>query len=483
MFKILLLKEIQDSVKNHQFLITFLLCLLLIPLSTFVSLREHEQKLADYRQNTQLYQEHSKGQVLWNFPAKGFRPPSALGFLASGIEERLPTYVTTDWRGAYGLNYENEISNTFSSLFGKLDLSTCVGSVLSILALIFMFSSISGEKEKGTLKLLVSNSVSRSNIYMAKITGNFIIFAVPFILSLLLSMALINISSSVNLFSRDVLPAIAVFACLSLLFILSMLNLGILISSRTDKSITSIISLLFIWIGLALVVPKVSPMAAQALFPISTPQVVSLQKEAIRKDMEKELRSQRAELMKEVQNEYGVRNNFSLDGTANKEYRSRAFSIEQKYELLTSQAIKKIEDAYDTKKQRQAAVTINLSRCSPICCFTYLVSELAGTSLLELNNFKAAASRFQQQVKEAVYDNYSIEWYDYPDGSGGISTPKKEGSSYDPKTAPVPVLSDYRWLTVSEVLRARWLDIILLSLYTIFFFLAGLLSFNRYDVR
>jgi len=483
MFKVLLLKEIQDSINNYKFLITLLLCLFLIPLGTFVSLRDYEQRLADYRQAVSIYQENSKGKVDWYFSARGFRPPSALSFLASGLEDRLPTYVSTDWKGNYGLNYENELSNPVSSFFGKLDLSTCVGFVLSILALIFMFSSVSGEKEKGTLKLLISNSVPRSKIYMAKVIGNFIIFTVPFLLSLLLSIVMIDISSSVSLFSSDVIPAVAAFTGLSLLFILAMLNLGILISSCTDKSITSIIALLFIWILLAFVVPKASPMVAEALFPIPTAQVVNFQKETVRKDLEEELKSQRAELMKKVGAEYGVQNYYDMSRTAEKEYRNRALLIEQKYALLTSQAVKKIDDAYDNKKQVQAAVAINLSRFSPISCFTYLVSELSGTSLLELKDFKAAASRFQQQVKETVYDNYSIEWYDYPDGSGGINTPIKDGSSYNSKTAPIPALTDYHHVTVAEALGTQWIDILLLALYAVVLFVAGLVSFNRYDVR
>ncbi|MCE5272445.1 ABC transporter permease [bacterium] len=483
MFKVLLMKEIQDSINNYKFPITLVLCLFLIPLGTFVSLREYEQRLADYRQEMSIYQESAQGNIYWSFSARGFRPPSALSFLAGGLEDRLPTFVSTDWRGNYGLHYDNELSSPVSTFFGKLDLQTCVGFVLSILALVFMFSSVSGEKEKGTLKLLISHSVPRSKIYAAKVIGNFIIFTVPFMLSLLVSLVVISFSSSISLFSAGGWTAVAVFTGLSLLFILLMLNLGIMISSRTDKSITSVIALLFIWIMLAFVVPKASPMVAEALFPIPTAQVVNLQKEAVRKDLEEELKGRRAELMKKVMAEYGIQNQYNLSDAAHKDYRSRALQIEHKYEILTSQALKKIDDAYESKKQVQSAIAISLSRCSPVSCFTYLASELAGTSLLELENFKNAAGRFQQQVKETVYDNYSVEWYDYPDGSGGITTPRKEGSTYDPKTAPVPVLTGYSHVTVAEVLSTQWIDILLLALYAVVLFAAGLVSFNRYDVR
>ena len=497
MIKALVLKEIQESINNYRFLIALLLCVLLIPLGTFVSIKDYEQRLANYHQSMQLYHERSQGNIRLGFSAKGFRPPSELSFLATGLEERLPTLVNTHSSGNYWFDYESEMTSPITLLFGKLDLLFIVGFVLSILALIFTFNSVSGEKERGTLRLLISNSVMRAQLYAAKVAGNFIVFAVPFMLALLVSMIIVILSSSLNMFSAYVFPPFAVFVLLSLLFILAMINLGMLISSLTHSSMTSMVALLLVWIVLVLVVPKASPMLAQALFPVKSSQVVHLEKEAVRSDLNKELDEQRAELLKKVASSYGItdendlfaplfENREGINGQtmeqAREQYNSQSQIIEDGYEKMISDALKKIDDAYESKKQVQASLAANLSRVSPVSCFTYLISELAGTGLLELKNFLDSARRYQQYVKETIYDKYIEKRY--VSKSGHIwNMASKADDNWDPNKVSIPDLTNYQRVTATDVLSARWVDVLLLALYPLVFFYVGLTAFNRYDVR
>lgn len=499
MFTTLLLKEIHESITNYRFLIALVLCVLLIPLGTFVSVRDYEQRLANYNQAMQLYHERSQGNVRSGFSAKGFRPPSELSFLATGLEERLPSVVNTYRTGNYWYDYENEMTNPLALLFGKLDLLFIVGFVLSILALIFTFNSISGEKERGTLRLQVANPVPRALVYTAKVTGNFTVFAVPFMLALLVSMLIVNLSSSLNMFSAEVFAPFAVFVLLSLLFILAMLCLGMLISSLTHSSMTSMVALLLVWIVLVLVVPKASPMLAQAIFPVQSAQVVNQEKQAVRSDMNKELDNQRAELLDRVAVRYKMIDGDNLTGgdfllrrntellseqvreQALAEYDSESEILEEKYEGMISAALKKIEDAYEGKRQKQTTLAAYLSRVSPVSCFTYLVSELAGTSLLELKNFQENAGRYQQYVEETVYDHY--DYKRYVSKGGNIYSMSSISEGFDQEKAPVPHMTNYHRMGLAEVLNAQWLDLLLLALYAVAFFAAGFVAFNRYDVR
>ncbi|MEA2063630.1 MAG: hypothetical protein U9P14_08040, partial [Gemmatimonadota bacterium] len=117
----------------------------------------------------------------------------------------------------------------------------------------------------------------------------------------------------------------------------------------------------------------------------------------------------------------------------------------------------------------------------PVSCFTYIVSELSGTSLLELKNFKENASRFQQQVEETIYDNYITSKYISKGGSNFSGTSSAKG--FDPNNVAIPHLTNYQQQKLEDVLSAQWIDILLLALYCILFFAAGFVAFNRYDVR
>jgi hypothetical protein len=100
---------------------------------------------------------------------------------------------------------------------------------------------------------------------------------------------------------------------------------------------------------------------------------------------------------------------------------------------------------------------------------------------LEIGNFTRQAERFQEQVKLTVYDKFTYHQY----GAGRryfIYYEDVNGSTLKGKI-PVPGMYDYRFNSVREVIVNRWIDILLLALYTILFFAGSFVRFLRYDVR
>jgi ABC-type transport system involved in multi-copper enzyme maturation permease subunit len=125
-------------------------------------------------------------------------------------------------------------------------------------------------------------------------------------------------------------------------------------------------------------------------------------------------------------------------------------------------------------------IAANLSRISPVCCFTYALSEISGTGSAEVKNFSKRAQQFQETVKQNFYDHFEFERYalEYR-WSGGYRT--EEG--FDAGKVPVPHISNYRHIGLAGALSVCWMDIVLLILFSILFFAGAFLSFLRYDVR
>ena len=90
----------------------------------------------------------------------GDRPPQPLGFFVRGLEDDLPTQVHTSLWMSRRIN-ESYYSNPLFSLFATPDYSYIVNIVVSLLALLFVFDAVCGEKERGTLKLMLAHSVPR----------------------------------------------------------------------------------------------------------------------------------------------------------------------------------------------------------------------------------------------------------------------------------------------------------------------------------
>ncbi len=75
-----------------------------------------------------------------------------------------------------------------------------------------------------------------------------------------------------------------------------MFDLGVLVSTLTHRSITSIVVLLFVWTVFVLSVPKISPMVAEILYPVESQQIENLREALVRKNLEAELDQRRREL-------------------------------------------------------------------------------------------------------------------------------------------------------------------------------------------
>lgn len=487
MLKTIIKKEILEAIFSLRFFIATLLCLVLIPLGMYVNLKDYEQRLADYQEAERLYQQRTKGNIEWDFRAEGYRPPSALSIFSVGLEYFLPNKVVTSRAGNIHTSNESGVNNPQSLLFGKVDLLFNVSFVISLLALVFTFSTITGEKEEGTLRLVMSNPVPRSQILLAKIVGNYVVLSVPFILSLLIALIVLNTSGIVPILSSKILLTLLVILCVTLLFILSMFNLGIFVSTLTHRSITSIVTLLFVWTVLVLSLPKMSPMIAEILYPAESQQVLNLRKLLTRQNLEKELDRKERELYDKILTGLGLdTRTASVPGRTDAEKRAQADydeakkALEQEYAQRVNAEIGKLEQEYINQRGTQAAIAMNLSRLSPVSCYSYILSEISATGVLEMHNFLNSAQRFQTEVKENIYDKIIVQ--SYGGTSGATATMIRQAEGFDPRTAAIPHLN-YQHATLSEALQVEWVDIMLLLLFNVAFFAASYVSFLRYDVR
>ena len=69
--------------------------------------------------------------------------------------------------------------NPYLSIFPLFDASLIFKIVISILALLIAYDVVSGEREQGTLKLIVSGTISRSQILVGKLIAGLETLAIP----------------------------------------------------------------------------------------------------------------------------------------------------------------------------------------------------------------------------------------------------------------------------------------------------------------
>jgi ABC-type transport system involved in multi-copper enzyme maturation permease subunit len=436
--------------------------------------------LEEYNRDQNGYLDNSKGDLGYYFKAKGFFPPSPLSIIAGGLKDYLPYKAETSNDGFVITEKKLQVSNLQSVLFGKIDFVFIVTSFLSLLALIFTFGAISTEKEQGTLKLVLANPVNRWKLILSKIVGNYVVFLVPFIISMVFGILIVQWLAGVNLLGN--LAIFLILLLVTLLFLFMFFCLGIWASIITKSTITSIVVLLFVWIFLSMGIPRISPMMAQIIKPVKTEDLFSKQYEALKNQISSEYKKDKKALLDKLIAE----NNIDVQGMnmieiANKtHYDELVASIDQKYTQKINIELGNLKKSYLQARDHQMKIATNLSRISPASSFTFLTSELCGTGLMELNNCEETAEKFQYSVSLDFYSNFLFKEYFFNNGAT-TSINTKDGITL--QKLSVPVMTQYNPVPLSLVIKKIWPDCMLLVWYTLFFFSAAFVSFLRFDVR
>jgi len=204
-----------------------------------------------------------------------------------------------------------------------------------------------------------------------------------------------------------------------------------LISTAPHRNATALIVSLLVWIGWILVVPNAAPVLARALVPVPSLQKLEAEKKAI--------------------------------------YRETGLQAHRVEDPVRSQKIReegerrqrKLERYYQDRLQHQIELSKILARLSPTASFALITSELAGTGTGFFTRFNQAYERFRAETVDFL-----------PNG-------------YDPNAKKVKIEELPRLELVSarleESLAIISVDLLLLGLFNVLFFLLTYMLFLRYD--
>lgn len=489
MLKHLILKEIREIINNTRSLFVLLISVVLIPLGLYVSTKEYEQNKVAYREAERMYEENNKDKKSMGFVAEGYIPPSPLSIFSSGLSAYLPDKITMGSQGVWHAENDYGINNPVALLFGKIDFYYIITIILSLLAFMFTFNSITGEKESGTLRLMAANAVPRWKIIFSKIAGSYSVFLVSFFVGVISGLVLLTLTTSVPVLSGSYLIPFLIIIIISLLFLFVLFNIGILLSIITRNSGASITASLLLWVLIAIIIPKVSPMIAQIIYPIETEEMVNKQKEMKRKEIYTEFDKARGELMATSMKENGLNvetfNSFSNWNdpsflSSRNNYDLKIADIKKKYDDLTNEEIEKIEKDYNSKKQVQQIIAKNISRISPVSCYTYLINDVTHTGLGELKNIESNANKFRLNTESEYFSPMRKDYKEYRIG-GSLSYGYY--GDVNKLNIKIPTIQNYQYPALTESLVNNWTDLLLICFYALLFFALSVFQFIKYDVR
>lgn len=480
MFKTIVKKELLETIFSYRFPLFAVICLLLVPLSMSVNQATYAKRVRDYSEQVRLADEAAAAIKIQDIMAgtvaiRGFRRPAPLSVFTQGFEGTLPRYYEFTQDG-FKPGESASDDESILSVQGKVDFVFLVQMVISLIAMLFASDMISGEKESGTLRAMLANSLPRDALLAGKIGGGFLALWVPFLLAFLFG-AVVLMLGAFPLTGGDTAVRVLIVSLATSLFILTYFTIGIAVSTSTSKARTSLVAILIIWAAFQLIVPRLGDMIARLVHPVRTETQVSLQKSLL-------VRSLDMETAKELGRQYDLIFATAPKGAADDENspeRKKWDPIRDDIQLRArenkSQQLSAIDETYLQERRRQLDLAVNLSLVSPSAAFARFIADVCGTGELERAKYLEAVRSHQKALDNELFSKVRRTLMMHEGGGMSMSfSAQPVDASKLPRFTITPA-------TVAETLKANARSLISLLVWLIAPFAFAYAKFIKYDVR
>ena len=471
MLMTLIQKEIMHHILSARFVALLVMCLLLIPLTLSINYRNYLQNLVDYQESVKLanIEETTVNPKMPLEPeievSKLFLKPTPLSVFAIGLGNALPNYLGMTRNGIIQ-GAPALVSDSLSYLLGHLDYLFLVGTVFSLLALLFTFDAVAGEREAGTLRITLANSLPRDLFLWSKLIGGYLVFVVPFLVSFLFGL-LVLVWQGFPLGEPEIFPRVLSLTLISLLYIAVFFAIGTVISTYLDNSKTALIVAFTVWVFAVLITPRVGFLAAKFIAPTQTSQSVYLEKTALHENFNAELEERKKEIHQEFWKNRS-QPSFEEQIAGGLEMDKQVQPLEEEFRQKFKDSADKIDRRYKRDKAQQEAVGETLSRITPTSSLIYLTTNLTQTGKRKRRNYFQAGDRYYDALDEDLFskvlDHISMRTMK-PEDTVQITQPPRLETA-----------------TLGETFRQSAVDVLLLCFFAVALTTVAFLKFFRSDI-
>jgi len=497
MLKTIIAREFLNNILDLRFIVGLVLCIIVTIACIMILEHDYRQEMADYYDRVNL-----EDEILDNYAPNNFNRLSMMVFTQKPPERFRPLIIGIQGNENVGSFDDNPLP----ILFPPLDFLFIVTIIMSLLAMLFSHDAIAGERQNGTLRLVISNSISRTTILFGKSIGGIASLLIPFIMALLAGAIYISVNPDIH-WDGSAWTELALLTAASIIFITLFYLLGLMVSTFSRYSSTSILNCLFLWVLLILVIPNVCTYISAQLCRIPSIKETDRRESEIKGHALKVARKHMNEAAKRFKLKYdglfsefesmeygGIGTWFFLDREASStqqkaaqqreeadpEFKAMMDAFRQEYEMAmkelkriyTELGFFKLTRDMHRKVVMQTKLAKNLACISPFANFVYVARDLTGTGLRSLKYFEQTKDKYEEQ-----FVSYAKE---------KISDARKQNPAID-KEYFLDVSDRPRFAFKEEALKDKLGEVLpywgILVLFNVVFFAAAFARFMRYDVR
>jgi len=485
MYRSLIHKELRAIILSPKFTHTFIICSLLLLLSTFIGIQEYRQSVSQYDTAVKLAEQRLNEQSSWHaIRDRVYRKPDPMQVFVSGLSYDIGRWSDIGEMSTTKLKNSTYSDDPIFAVFRFLDFTFIVQIIFSLFAILFTYDAICGEREQGTLRLVFSNAVPRTTYILSKCIGSWLGLVVPLMIPILLSFLMVSIYGIPISWAK-----IGLMNLLSLLYISLFIVLGVFVSSLTKRSSVSFLFSLVLWIAFVLIIPRAGVLAASQF--VNVPRLAEV--EGMRDGYAKNAWAQYAKDTESRWNDFNRsqgNDNAEDDSEINEEALWARMMFEDSARKVVQQDIEAYESQlmadWNRSKRVQQKLGFTLSRFSPASSFQLAASTLASADIDMKSRYEQAMNTYRRDFNSFIEDKQAESGQVGGvmitiDSEKGMSIGgSRDNAGLDLTGRPEFVHPDHR---LGDIVSSVVVDMGLLAFGILLLFSGVYARFMRYDLR
>ena len=459
MLALLVRKELLDHLLSLRFAMACIICPVVILSSVFVLARDYRDASQDYHTSRVMHGDQLEEiRMPHQLTSQGTvvdKPLNPMKVFFSGVDEEHTASVRISGFGAPEIQADFE-KNPVSLLFPIMDLTFVAGIIMSLLAIAFSYDAFSGERELGTLKVVMSYSVPRDFLLLSKWVAGCIALMVPFLLSVLLGLTLTMLFPEIDL-DGDAWLTLLVCVGGVLVYLSTIYALGLFVSARTALASTSITVLLLVWVVMVLIYPNLSPYIAGLVGETPSMQSVESKKSQLQADEMGRFMGEWRPWIQEAQQ----------NGTQIDQMLAKYKELQSAMTARVKEGHVKIDAEFRRSMDAQIDLARTVSKVSPTALFTIAITDVAGTGVQEKTEFRTSLQRYADQFLTWAYGKFDPAIYE---GEAELDVSDRPEYKYEA-------------ISFADRLGSISMDMGILVVWNLLFLLLAYVSIMKYDVR
>jgi len=471
MLKVIIEKEIREILGSSKFVYTFFVCTVLILISFYSGAINYNMSVSRWEVAKSENLRSFEGVTEWYRVKENkiFLPPQPLATLVSGVSNDIGRSTMVGPSGEITPQDSRYNEEPIYAYFRFMDLQFIFQIVLALFAILLGYDAICGEKERGTLKLCLSNSVPRSKFLLGKFIGSFSLLSTSLLFALGLGCLILPLLG-VHLQGEEWIRLVLIILT-GLLYFGTFLAISFLVSALSQKSSSSFLILLIVWIGSVLIVPRAAVLLAGRAVEVPTVDQIGYEKASFATEQWKSFiaamgnyESIQSEDMEEVMNAFSKFSDSLSESREEKmnEFRSR------------------LNENRRNREKERSKIALSLARVSPSASMSLATLTLAGTSPDLKDRFYDQAKNYQTALSNFLFEKTGMNM-----GRGMVmiySDGEDQRKATPINANEIPVFT-FENEPLKASLASALPDMGLLLLFNFFFLLGAFKFFNKYDAR